>query len=91
MKTLIVLVITLVILAAQFYWGVRKRKALGLMLPLAMTALFIAISILEQTTEYVVTGIVCVAAMVIVWVIGYCKSAKYEKSEMDKMKAKDIQ
>ena len=91
MRALIVLAITFAILAAQFYWGIRKRKALGVIIPLVMTALFIAISFLEKTTQYVITGVICILAIVIVWFIGYVKSTKYEKSEIDKMKAKDIQ
>ena len=91
MKELIGFVITFAVLAMQFYWGVRKKKVLGAMIPLVMTALFITISFLEKTTEYVITGIICVAAIIIVWFIGYFKSARYEKSEIDKMKAKDIQ
>ena len=91
MKALIVLVITFAILATQFYWGVRKKKVLGAIIPLFMTALFITISFWEKTTEYVITGIICVVAITIVWFIGYFKSTKYEKSEIDKIKAKDIQ
>lgn len=91
MKELIGFVITFAVLAMQFYWGVRKKKVLGAMIPLVMTALFITISFLEKTTEYVITGIICVAAIIIVWFIGYFKSARYEKSEIGKMKAKDIQ
>ena len=90
MKALIVLVIMFAILATQFYWGVRKKKILGAIIPLVMTALFITISFWENTTEYISAGIICVVAIIIVWFIGYFKSAKYEKSEIDKMKAKDI-
>ena len=43
MKALIVLVITFALLVIQFYWGVRK-KVLGAIIPLVMTALFITIS-----------------------------------------------
>lgn len=46
---------------------------------------------MEKTTEYVLTGLLCVAAILITWIMGYLKSAKYEKSALDKMKAKDIQ
>ena len=91
MKALIVLVITFAILTIQFYWGVRKKKVLGAIIPLVMTALFITISFLVKTAEYAITGIISVVAIIIVWFIGYFKSAKYEKSEIDKMKAKDIQ
>ncbi len=91
MRALIVLIITFAILAAQFYWGIRKKKVLGAIIPLVMTALFITISLREKTTEYIITGIICLVAIIIVWFIGYSKSAKYEKSEIDKMKAKDIQ
>ena len=91
MRALIILVITFAILATQFYWGVRKKKILGAIIPLVMTVLFITISFLEKTAEYAITGIISVVAIIIVWFIGYFKSAKYEKSEIDKMKAKDIQ
>lgn len=91
MKALIGLAITFVILAMQFYWGVRKKKVLGAIIPLVTTALFMTISFFEKTTEYVVTGIICVAAIIIVWFIGNFKSVKFQKSEIDKMKAKDIQ
>ena len=91
MRALIILVITFVILATQFYWGERKKKILGAIIPLVMTALFITISFLEKTAKYAITGIISVVAIIIVWFIGYFKSAKYEKSEIDKMKAKDIQ
>src|SRR5699024_11743659 len=88
MNALIGLAITFALLAAQFYGGLRKKKVMGAIIPLVMTALFIAISFLEKTTEYVATGAACVAAIVIVWFIGYFQSAKYEKSEMEKMKAR---
>ena len=91
MRALIVLVITLAILTIQFYFGIRKRKLLGAIIPIIMAALFIVGGFMERTTEYILTGIVCVAAILITWGIGYFKSAKYEKAELDKMKAKDIQ
>ena len=91
MRAFIILVITFAILATQFYWGVRKKKIIGAIIPLVMTALFITISFLEKPAEYAITGIISVVAIIIVWFIGYFKSAKYEKSEIDKMKAKDIQ
>lgn len=34
MRALIILVITFAILATQFYWGVRKKKILGAIIPL---------------------------------------------------------
>ena len=90
MKALIALAITFAILATQFYWGIRKKRVLGAIIPLIITALFITISFLNKKTEYVITGIICIASIIIVWFIGYFKSTKYEKSEIDKMKAKDI-
>ena len=85
MRAWIVLAITAAILAAQFYWGIRKKKVLGAIIPLVMAVLFIAISFLEKTTQYIITGIICIAAIIIVWFIGYVKSAKYEKSELDRI------
>lgn len=71
-------------------FGIRKKKVFGAIIPIVMTVLFIIISFYEKTTEYVVTGVVCVAAVIVVWFIGYSKSRKYEKSEIDKMKTKDL-
>ncbi len=51
MRALIILVITFAILATQFYWGVRKKKILGAIIPLVMTALFITISFLEKNSR----------------------------------------
>ena len=65
MRALIILVITFAILATQFYWGVRKKKILGAIIPLVMTALFITISFLEKTAEYAITGIISVVAIII--------------------------
>lgn len=91
MGELLVLLITVAILAIQFHFGIRKRKLLGAIIPTIMVLLFILITCMEKTTEYVLTGLLCVAAILITWVMGYLKSAKYEKSALDKMKAKDIQ
>ena len=52
MRALIILVITFAILATQFYWGVRKQKRLGAIIPLVLTALIIAISFLAKTAEF---------------------------------------
>lgn len=67
MRALIVLVITFAILAIQFYFGIRKRKLLGAIIPVIMAALFIVGGFTERTTEYILTGIVCVAAILITW------------------------
>ena len=91
MKSLLSLIITVAILAVQFHCGVRKKKVFGAIIPLVMTALFITISFMEKTTEYVIIELICAVAIMIAWFIGYFKSAEYEKSEIDKMKAKDIQ
>ena len=90
MRTLLVLLLTLVILAVQFHLGLRKKALLGAVLPAVMAALFVSISLAGKTTEYVVTGLLCVIAIVIVWAVGYAKSARHEKAQLDKMKARDL-
>lgn len=55
-----------------------------------MAALFVFISLAGKTTEYIATGSLCVIAIVIVWAVGYAKSAKHEKAALDKMRAKDL-
>lgn len=90
MKTLLVLLLTFAILAVQFHLGLRKKKLLGAVLPAVMAALFVFISLAGNTTEYIATGSLCVIAIVIVWAVGYAKSAKHEKAALDKMRAKDL-
>jgi uncharacterized membrane protein len=90
MRTLLVLIITLIILAVQFHFGLRKKKLFGSILPIIMTMLFVYLSVSEKTTTYILTGVACIAAIIIVWVIGYAKSSKYEKETIDRMKAKDL-
>ena len=55
-----------------------------------LAALFVFISLAGKTTEYIATGSLCVIAIVIVWAVGYVKSAKHEKAALDKMRAKDL-
>lgn len=90
MKTVIALLVTGMILALQHHLGVRKRKWAGLILPAVMAVLFVIISITEGSGEYILSGICCVAAVWIAWLIGYQKAFKQEKKELDRMKAKDI-
>ena len=90
MRALLVLLLTFVILAVQFHLGLRKKKLLGAVLPAVMAALFVFISLAGKTTEYIAAGILCVIAIVIVWAVGYAKSARHEKAALDKMRAKDL-
>lgn len=55
-----------------------------------MTLFFVYVSVSEKTTTYILTGVVCIAAIIIVWTIGYIKSSKYEKNEIKRMIAKDL-
>lgn len=91
MTSLLTIVITCTILGLQFHFGRRKSKLLGAIIPTLMTALFIAMSLLDRTTEYIMTGSACVACILAAWGIGYSKAAQCEKAELDKMKAKDLE
>ena len=90
MRTLLVLIIILIILAVQFHFGLRKKKVFGSMMPIIMTMLFVYLSVSEKTTTYILTGVTSIAAIIIVWTIGYIKSSKYEKDEIEHMKSKDL-
>ena len=90
MRALLVLLLTFVILAVQFHLGLRKKKLLGALLPAVMAALFVFISLAEKTAEYIATGSLCVIAIVIVWAVGFAKSARHEKAALDKIRAKDL-
>ena len=56
----------------------------------ALAALFLAVSFLEQTTEYGITGLLCVLAVAAAWGAGRLKAGKHEKAQLDRMKAKDL-
>ena len=55
-----------------------------------LAALFLAVSFLEQTTEYGITGLLCVLAVAAAWGAGRLKAGKHEKAQLDQMKAKDL-
>jgi len=90
MKTFFVLLVTCGILALQFHFGLRKRMYLGAILPLIFLILFGAMSYEGKTLAYVGIGAGCIGALVVVWSMGYVKSSKYEKDELESMKKKDI-
>ena len=56
----------------------------------ALAALFLAVSFLERTTEYGITGLLCVLAVAAAWGAGRLKAGKHEKAQLDRMKAKDL-
>ena len=56
----------------------------------ALAALFLAVSFLEPTTEYGITGLLCVLAVAAAWGAGRLKAGKHEKAQLDQMKAKDL-
>lgn len=90
MKNLIVLLITAAMLAAQYQFGLRRKKLLGAVIPAVMAALFLGISVQENTAQDIPAGLACVLALIVVWKIGFFKSQKYEKDQLDKMKTKDL-
>ena len=65
MKEIIVLLFTFAILAVQYHLGLMRKLGFGAVLPAALAALFLAISFWEQTTEYGLTGLLCVLAAVL--------------------------
>lgn len=67
-----------------------RKLGFGAVLPAALAALFLAISFWEQTTEYGLTGLLCVLAVAAAWGVGRLKAGKYEKAQLDQMKAKDL-
>ena len=90
MRNVIVLLITLGILAVQFGLGLKRRKVLGAVLPVAFAALFAAMSWMGHTTDHVATGVLCVLGVWAAWWAGYGKARKHERAQLDRMKAKDI-
>ena len=75
MKEIIILLLTFAILAVQYHLGLMRKPGFGAVLPAALAALFLAVTFLEQTTEYGITGL---------------KAGKHEKAQLDQMKAKDL-
>ena len=104
MKEIIILLLTFAILAVQYHLGLMRKPGFGAVLPAALAALFwfgavlpaalaalfLAVSFLEQTTEYGITGLLCVLAVAAAWGAGRLKAGKHEKAQLDQMKAKDL-
>ena len=90
MKSVLVLLLTLGILALQYHLGLTKKLVWGLVLPVAVTALFLAISIWSKTVGDLGAGILCSLALVAVWGIGRARADRYAKAQLDKMKTKDL-
>ena len=88
MKEIILLLLTFAILAVQYHLGLMRKPGFGAVLPAALAALFLAVSFLEQTTEYGITGLLCVLAVAAAWGAGRLKAGKHEKAQLDRMKAK---
>ncbi len=90
MKTIFVLLAICATLALQFHFGVRKKMYLGAALPLIFLALFAYMSYAGKTFVFVGVGAKCIGALIIIWMIGYVKSNKYERETLERMKIKDI-
>ncbi len=90
MQEILVWVLTVAVLAGEYAFGLRKKKLLGALLPAAIAAVLAAGSVMEHTARYLVPAVGCVAALAAAWAIGYARSARYQKAQLDRMKAKDI-
>ncbi len=90
MKTILVLLITVFIISLQFNLGLKKKYLLGSITPIIFLLLFVSMSYINKTLEYVGTGIGCILAFILTWLIGRMKSRKHEKNELDRMKIKDL-
>ena len=80
MKEIIVLLLTIAILAVQYHLGLMRKLGFGAVLPATLAVLFLAVSIWEQTTEYGITGLLCVLAVAAAWGAGRLKAGKHEKA-----------
>lgn len=90
MKEILIWVLTAALLAGEYVFGLRKKKLLGALLPAAIAAVLAAGSVMEHTSRYLGPAVGCVAALAVVWAIGYARSARYQKAQLDRMKARDI-
>ena len=73
------LVVTIVLLAAQFQLGRRGKKGLGAVLPAAMGGLFLAVSLVEHTAAFLAPGVLCAAALALTWSVGRSRAAREGK------------
>ena len=90
MKSVLVLLLTLGFLALQYHLGQIKKLTWGLVLPIAITALFLAVGIWMKTEDSLGAGILCALALVAAWGIGRTRADRYAKAQLDKMKTKDL-
>lgn len=88
--SIIVMALTIVVLVVQFNHGVKRKKILGAIIPIVCSIILILGYNMEKDILVLRSGIIGVIVIIIVWVIGYLKSSKYEKDEIDKMKTKDL-
>ena len=89
MRILIVALLTVVVLSLQYHFGLWRNKLLGLIIPAIAAALFVYLSVTEQTGEYVVPGVICVAAIGAIWWLGYRRACRFEESERRRIAKKN--
>ncbi len=90
MSKFVILLLTCALLATQFYWGLRRKKWFGAILPTCFLGILGTESLLERSFAPLAIAAPCVAALLVVWIIGYSRAAGYEQEKLNQMKAKDL-
>lgn len=90
MRNILVLAVTGALLAAQFHWGLRRKKLLGAVLPAVFALLFAGICLWERSVELLAVGIPCVLALAAAWAAGRVRARRYEKEQLDRMRAREL-
>jgi preprotein translocase subunit YajC len=88
MRTAIVLLITVALIALQFYFGMRTKKVLGALLPVGFLAT--AVWLITNGAGDPTAVLIAAAAFVAIWFIGLSRSKAEAQKAIDKMKAKDL-
>ena len=85
MRQFVILLISVALLALEYYLGTRKSPLLGALLPGGMVLLVAGVSLALRDFSALPA-----AAAAAAWLIGRSKAKAAEKAELEKMKAKDL-
>lgn len=84
MKTIIVQLLTFIILALQYYFGLKRFKVMGTVLPTLLILLFSIMLYAQKSLSVLGTGVLMIIAIIVVWAVSYANSRKYETEKMKK-------
>ena len=90
MRQFVILLISVALLALEYYLGTRKSPLPGALLPGGMVLLVAGVSLALRDFSALPAAAAAAAGLAAAWLIGRSKAKAAEKAELEKMKAKDL-